>query len=209
MNFAQSPTNAANQATENRRATEIAANEKSRDEMEKARTTKPLKVSATPKPKLSAQTKIDNFVCPEPNLPCGHTEKQFADWELSFRMLAKLVPNKVYKSAPFYAVILKRYDDGCEEFDENSAVEPERQKIQKLFPSRKVFAQYSCPNMDAVNYDFAGKRNANDEDLYMDFIAVYAGVDAAEGKEIFDLLKKDHPLAELKRMTANYGRIEQ
>ncbi len=210
LNFAQSPKNPANQAIESRRAEEIAANQTSRNEAEKSRTAETLKVSATPKPKPKAQMLTDNFVCPEPNLPCDHKDRQFADWELSFRLPAKIVANREYKSAPFYAVILKKYEEGCEELDENPAVEPERRKIQKLFPSRKVFAEYSCPNMDAVNYDFSGKMSADGERfLYMDYIAVYAGIDETEGKEIFDLLKKDYPQAELKRMTANYTLIEQ
>lgn len=206
LNFAQSPKNsAADQSIENKQPENIAESLTKPKETKKvsAEKTKP---SATPKPR----SPVDNFVCPEPNLPCNHKDREFNDWEMSFRMPSKLIPNRVYKSAPFYAVIIKKYEEGCDEFDENPSVEPERRRIQKLFPSRKVFAEYSCPNMDAVNYDFAGKMSADGSRfLYIDYIAVYAGVDETEGAEIFNLLKKDYPQAELKRMTANYTLIDQ
>lgn len=158
----------------------------------------------------SNEQKQDNFVCPEPNLPCQHAQKQFDEWELSFRMPKKLVPNKIYKSAPFYAVILRKIEEGCDDLDFNPTVETERLRIQKKIPSRKVFAEYSCPNMSAVNYLFEGKMDKSGERiLYMDYIAVYAGVDEKEGREIFDLLRKDYPRAELKKMTAAYSQIEQ
>lgn len=163
-----------------------------------------------PTPTPVRKSAVDNFVCAEPSLPCNHKQKTFEDWELSFRMPAKLIPNKTYKSAPFYAVILKKYDEGCDELDSNPNVEPERQRIQELFSSRKVFAEYSCPNMDGVTYNFAGKLDAaNERVLYMDYIAVYAGVTEDEGREIYELLKADYPQAELKKMTAEYTRVEQ
>lgn len=152
----------------------------------------------------------DNFVCPEPNLPCHHKQKQFDEWELSFRMPTRIVPNKVYRSAPFYAVILKKYDEGCDELDVNPMVERERQRLQKLFPSRKVFAEYSCPNMSAVSYLFDGKMDkAEEKVLYSDYIAVYAGADEKEAREIFEIVGKDYLEAELKKMTVAYSQIEQ
>jgi len=196
INFAQSPKHTANQTAESKTQDASVNGELSRE------------VKAEPTPKR--KQKPDNFVCPEPNLPCHHGQKQFDEWELSFRMPAKIAPNKVYKSAPFYAVILKKYNEGCDELDVNPTVEPERRRIQKLFPSRKVFAEYSCPNMSAVGYDFAGKMDkAEERVLYSDYIAVYAGVDEAEGREIFELIKKDYPQAELKKVTVAYSQVEQ
>lgn len=191
----------ANQTIENKKAEDSLEIKTRNDKAERVSAEKP-KPAATPKPK----PKADNFVCPEPNLPCHHREKEFANWELSFRLPAKIVPNREYKSAAFYAVILKKYSEVCEDFD----AEPERQRIQKLFPSRKVFGEYSCPDMDSVSYDFAGRLSADGEtNSYADYIAVYAGADEAEGREIFNLLKKDYPQAELKKMTISYSRIEQ
>lgn len=196
INFAQSPKHAANQT---------AVSGKSESGGNEADLPKQTKPAPTPK-----RRQEDNFVCPEPNLPCHHKQKQFDEWEMSFRMPTRIVPNKVYKSAPFYTVILKKYDEGCDELDVNPTVEPERRRIQKLFPSRKVFAEYSCPNMSAVGYDFAGKLDkAGERVLYTDYIAVYAGVNETEGREIFELIRKDYPQAELKKMTVAYSQIEQ
>lgn len=197
INFAQSPRQAANQTP---------VSDKSVSGVKEADSTKKTKPAPTPRSKQ----REDNFVCPEPNLPCHHKQKQFDEWELSFRLPARIVPNKVYRSALFYAVILKKYDEGCDELDVNPTVEPERQRIQKLFPSRKVFAEYSCPNMSAVNYLFDGKMDkAEEKILYSDYIAVYAGAGEAEGREIFELVRKDYPQAELKKMTVAYSQIEQ
>ena len=64
--------------------------------------------------------------------------------------------------------------------------------------------------MPAVSYLFEGKMDkAEERVLYMDYIAVYAGVDEEEGREIFELIRKDYPRAELKKMTAAYSQIEQ
>lgn len=205
INFAQSPKQPTNQASENK-GQEISVSGKSPFGKKEADLPKEVKAEPTPKRKQ----REDNFVCPEPNLPCHHGQKQFDEWELSFRMPAKIAPNKVYKSSPFYAVILKKYDEGCDELDVNPTVEPERRRIQKLFPSRKVFAEYSCPNMSAVGYNFAGKMDeAEERVLYSDYIAVYAGAREAEGREIFELIREGYPQAELKKMTVAYSQIEQ
>ena len=50
-----------------------------------------------------------NDVCPDPAKPCQHKDKHFDDWELSFKMPAKLQANKTNSSAPFYGIILKTY----------------------------------------------------------------------------------------------------
>ena len=149
-------------------------------------------------------------VCPDPKKPCRHREKNFDEWELSFQLPAKIKPNVTYKSAAFYAVIIKKYDEWCEEFDSNSAVEPERLRVQKLLPTRKVFADYSCPNIDAVGYDFAGKTDKSGERvLYMDYIAVYAGKSLDEANQLLVDLRKKYPKAEVKKMTASWERLEQ
>ena len=197
VNLAQSPKHAANQTE---------AGGKLEPNENKADSSKETKPAPTPKPRQ----REDNFVCPEPNLPCHHKQKQFDEWELSFRLPTRVAANKVYRSAPFYAVILKKYDEGCDELDVNPTVEAERRRIQKLFPSRKVFAEYSCPNMSAAGYLFDGKMDeAGEKVLYSDYIAVYAGARETEGREIFELIRKDYPQAELKKMTVAYSQIEQ
>lgn len=160
-----------------------------------------------PKPKSPVAKNEDNFVCPEPRLPCHHPLKQFDDWELSFRLPAKIVSNKTYRSAPFYAIILKKLPDGCGDLDVDPWVERERIKIQKEFPARKVFAENSCANLSAVGYEFAGKRDG-EHVFYTDYIAVYAGVTEDEARELLDSIVEGYPEAEIKRMTATYEQIE-
>lgn len=153
-----------------------------------------------------------NAVCANPSKPCHHKSKKFDDWELSFKMPAKLTPNKPYKSAPFYAVILKTYkmDDDCDGGEYIEAVESDRKKEQANQLERKVFAEYQCPNMAAVNYDFEGKWDAAKENMLIsNFIAIYAGATKAEAEKTLQFMKGEYPDAILKQMTASYEIIEQ
>jgi hypothetical protein len=167
------------------------------------------KTKTTPTPK-TAPKKLSNAVCPDPEKPCHHREREFADWELPFKLPARIVANKTYSSAQFYAVIIRKYDDACvDEMDYDSEIEAERLRIQRAYPERKVFAEYSCPNMDGVHYDFAGKRDASGErNLYTDYIAIYAGETEEEANQILKEAREDFSQAILKKMTANYERLE-
>jgi hypothetical protein len=191
----------------NQRSDEILSNANSVSAANKISANKQTKAAPTPKP---TPKKLSNAVCGDPSKPCRHKQKGFDDWELSFQMPPRLAANKTYSSAAFYAVIVKKYDEGCDELDVNPLVEPERIKLQKRFPANKVFAEYSCPNMSAVNYDFNGKMDeAGERFLYMDYIAVYAGESVEEAKRLRDELLEEFPQAEVKKMTANFGIIEQ
>ena len=162
---------------------------------------------ATPKPAATA-----NAVCADPAKPCHHKEKNFDDWELSFKMPAKLPPNKPVKSAPFYAVILKTYPmgDDCDGGEYIEAVEAERKREQANQLDRKVFAAYQCPNMGAVGYEFAGKWDAKKEYVIIgNFLAIYAGTTKAEGDEALGFYKNSYPHAQLKQMTAVYELMMQ
>jgi hypothetical protein len=163
-------------------------------------------------PRKTEVKPVANGVCPNPNAACQHKNKKFAEWELSFKMPAKILPNKPYRSAQFYAVLLKANDVNAEcdggEFIE--AVEEERKKIQSYFSERKVFTSYNCPN-------FTGRMSADGERIEIDnFIAVYAGYTEAEAKEVIAFLrenvesfKEDYPKAQIKKMTAVWESIEQ
>lgn len=157
----------------------------------------------------SESNQATNAVCPNPSQPCHHRRRKFEAWELPFRLPARIVANKTYSSQRFYAVILKKYDNACDEgLDYDSKIEAERIGIQKKFV-KKVFAEYSCPNMDAVSYSFEGKMDAAGERvLYMDYIAVYAGATEREARAVLENIRADYPQAELKRMTATYERLE-
>ncbi len=164
---------------------------------------------STPKP---AATQAANAVCPDPAKPCHHKAKRFDDWELSFRMPAKMAANKTYKSAPFYAVILKTYPMGedCDGGEFIEAAEADRKREQGNQLERKVFGSYECPNMAAVSYEFDGRWDAKKENVAIgNFIAIYVGTDKIEAEEAFRFLKSEYPKAQLKQMTASYERIEQ
>ena len=169
------------------------------------------KNAATPQ-KTPQKSAVSNAVCPDPNAPCLHKEKEFAEWELPFRLPAKIQPNKTYESAPFYAVLLKTYDsvEDCDGGEYIEAAEAERKRLQKLQLERKVFAYYSCPNMDAVSYDFEGRHDDAKEMVLIDnFIAIYAGDTRAEAEKLREQLLDEYPKAVVKQMTAMWERIEQ
>lgn len=205
LNFAQSSrTQSPNAANENRNNP---ANENA--DLTAEREVPENKTKPKPAPKREPK-KLSNAVCPDPLKPCHHAEREFADWELPFKLPAKIVANKTYSSQAFYAVIIRKYDEACgDEMDYDSQIEAERLRIQKAYPERKVFAEYSCPNMDAVHYEFPGKRDASGERvLYMDYIAVYAGETEEEANQILKEAREDFSQATLKKMTANYERLE-
>lgn len=166
-----------------------------------------LLAAATPKPVVK---KVSNEVCPDPIRPCHHRDREFAGWELPFPLPTKIVANKGYSSAEFYAVILKKYDNTCAEgLEYDEKIETERIKVQKQFPKNKVFAEYSCPNLDAVSYEFKEKLDAKGEYvLYTDYIAIYAGATEAEAQEILEGIRTDYPQAEIKKMKAHYELLE-
>ncbi len=163
----------------------------------------------TPAPSVR---KAANAVCPDPAKPCHHPEKRFDEWELSFKMPARLKANTPYKSAPFYAVILKTYplDEECDGGEFIEAAERDRKAEQANQLERKVFASYNCPNMAAVQYEFEGRYDASRENLKTgNFIAVYVGETRAEAEEALRFMKSEYPQAELKQMTAGYETIMQ
>lgn len=167
---------------------------------------------AASKKKVAAAV-AQNAVCPDPNKPCQHKSKKFDVWELSFRMPAKIAANKTYESAPFYAVILKKYEleEDCDNGEFHSPIEKERKFVQQAFPARKVFVEYNgCPNMNAVGYFFTGKTDASDERvLYMNYLAIYAGETLADAKKLLQQNKTEFPQAEIKRMKAQYTWLVQ
>ncbi|MCC7307380.1 MAG: hypothetical protein IT173_07430 [Acidobacteria bacterium] len=162
---------------------------------------------ATPKPAPQA-----NAVCPDPAKPCHHKQKHFDEWELSFKMPARLPVNTAIKSAPFYAVIMKTYPMGedCDGGEFIEAAEADRKREQARQLERKVFAAYQCPNMGAVDYEFAGRWDAKKENVLIgNFIAIYAGTTKAEGEMQLRSLSSKYPQAQLKQMTALYELIVQ
>ena len=150
-------------------------------------------------------------VCPDPSNPCNSRARTFAPYEISFQLPGKLARGKTYESRPFYAVILNTFaEESCDADDHTASIENERKKIQLAYPYNKVFASYSCPNLDAVDYSFAGKLDSTGERvLIMTFIAVYAGNTEAKAKEFLGYVRTVYPQATLKLMTASYEVMDQ
>ncbi|MEP6848397.1 MAG: hypothetical protein ABI999_06045 [Acidobacteriota bacterium] len=161
--------------------------------------------------KRAAVTKaVANEVCPDPAAPCRNAAGPFADHDLPFHMPTKLKPNVDYKSAPFYAILLKTYDEiECNDEDISTSVEKERVRLQSAFPGHKVFASYDCPNMDALSYAFPGQQDSSGKLLITTFIAVYAGKTEAEAEVFLAQTKANFANAQLKRMTVSYEEIDQ
>lgn len=149
-----------------------------------------------------AQTPLK--VCPNPAAPCQSKHKSFEKYELSFMLPKSIKPNVDYTSAPFYAVILKRFSDPeCDEGEYSADVERLRQEAQKMFPGRKVFADNQCPDMGAVSYLTNGKPSSDT------FVAVYAGDAQTEAAQILAKAREKYPNARQVRMQVSFQRIEQ
>jgi len=165
---------------------------------------------AAPRP-LVPRTVLQPEVCPDPQAPCNTPAKKFAPYELSFRLPGKLTKGKTYTSLPFFAVLIKTYDqESCDADDHTASIERERLKLQLGYPHNKVFASYSCPNLDAVDYSFPGKMDSTGERaLIMTFIAVYAGKTQAQANEFLTYVRTVYPNASLKKMTVSYEILDQ
>jgi hypothetical protein len=165
---------------------------------------------AAPRPSVP-RTVLQPEVCPNPQAPCNTAAKKFAPFELSFQLPGKLTRGKTYESLPFHAVILKTYqEEACDAEGHTRSIEQERLRIQLRYPRNKVFASYSCPNLDAVDYTFQGKLDSTGERvLVMTFIAVYAGKTEAQAKQFLSYVKTTYPEAQLKEMKASYELLDQ
>jgi hypothetical protein len=176
---------------------------------EAVKTASPGRIAA-PRPVVPGAL-VQHRVCPDPKQPCNSKARTFAPYEISFQLPGKLARGKTYNSLPFYAVLIKSFaEESCDADDHTESIERERKKIQLDYPYNKVFASYSCPNLDAVDYSFAGLTDATGERvLIMTFIAVYAGETEAKAREFLGYVKTVYPQAKLKLMTASYGVMDQ
>jgi hypothetical protein len=131
-------------------------------------------------------------LCSQLSLKCSSTY-EFSPYHLPFEIREKLIVGKTYKSAPFYAVVLKSVkasgSDDCGYISEE-----ERLEVQKLFHDRKVFAsRVSCPEelilYTNVNQDF-------------NFLAVYAGASQSEARQMLKKIKAlgRYPQSYIRRM---------
>ena len=119
----------------------------------------------------------------------------FKAHQLSFETPQDGVARDEFRSAPFYAVILKTAEL-C------SVKERERAEIQALFPANKVFAPLTACDQDPE--DTISYTNVNPK---VGFIAVYAGQTLEQAQQFFGMVKQTgrFPGANLRRMQAVLG----
>jgi hypothetical protein len=115
--------------------------------------------------------------------------------ELAFPLLTDGVARAEQRSAPFFAVILKTVPL-CE------SPEPERLRIQALFPASKVFARRDdCDGSFENNVYYANVGRDSG------FIAVYAGETRGEAAAMLEKVKalKGFPGANIRRTQVIYA----
>ena len=153
-----------------------------------------------------AQTLLQ--VCGNPTAPCKSKHKEFAPYELSLVLPARIKTNSGYKSEVFFAVILKdkipvTETEECDGGEFHTKIENERKKVQTLFPKHKVFAGYQCPDMAAIGYLINGQpHNEN-------FLAVYGGATIEDANIVLFAAQGRYPKAAIKKMQAVFEHIVQ
>jgi hypothetical protein len=159
-------------------------------------------------PSISIDAQTPLKVCANPTAPCKSKHREFYPYDLSFTLPAKIKANVDYKSASFFAIMLKENikvseSEECDGGEFHKRVEADRKKIQTSFPDKKVFASYQCPDMGALSY------TVNGQPLNDNFIALYAGETQAEADLTMLFAKSKYPKATLKKMQVIFNRIEQ
>lgn len=155
---------------------------------------------------LAQSTNVPVIPKPGARVP-AHPNKEFAPWELLLRLPARLKDNAPYESAPFYAVVLKRFQDTpCDGGEFSKSVEVVRSAAQQRFPGAKVFADQQCPDMGAVYYKVDGTAEGMS---FGAFVAVYAGKTEREARAVLAKAKSAYPGATVKRVRVGFSRIVQ
>ena len=153
-------------------------------------------------PAVEPRTGLEVFH--KPNARWNTPQKEFAPYELPFRLPRKVSANVDYWSAPFYGVVLLRENNPvCDGGEYSTRMEKFRKQAQQRFPDRKVFADHQCPDMAAVSYNVGGQPST------VAMVAVYAGKTEAEGQAVLRKARTAYPKASLKRMRVIYNWIVQ
>ena len=139
---------------------------------------------------VAASALAQGRIHPDPAKP----RPGFKPHQLSFETPQDGVARDEFRSAPFYAVILKTAEP-C------SLKQAELSEIQKLFPANKVFApMFGCDDdEDTISYTNVNRK--------VHFIAVYAGETAEQAQSFLATVKQTgkFPGANLRRMQAVLG----
>ena len=147
-------------------------------------------------------------VCGNPSAPCKSKHKEFAPYEISMTLPARVKANQSYKSEGFFAVILKNRiavpgTEECDGGEYHTRVESERKKVQAMFANHKAFASHQCPDMGALGYVVDGQP-------YNEiFLAVYGGATMEEAKGILQSVRTKYPGAAIKKLQAVFEHIVQ
>ncbi len=143
-------------------------------------------------------------VCSQPDAICPTGGERFDPWDLAFPLPKNLKWQTTYYSAPFFAILLKSVkaepDDGpgSDKPCAGYIREDERQRVQRLFQDRKVFAsRYGCSEF------LTGYTNVNAE---YNFLAVYGGKTQAEAEKMLARVRAtgQFPDANIRKMQALY-----
>lgn len=131
--------------------------------------------------------RVEGKLCPDP-VRCGGARNS----DIAFETPTDGVARAEYKSAPFYAIIL-RTGARCK------IKESERLRVQQLFPRNKVFmTRFECDDNPENNITYT---NVDDKH---GFLAVYAGATLAEAKKFLTKVKaaSQFPGANIRKMQA-------
>lgn len=153
-------------------------------------------------------------VCPKPSSPCvkildiNERKNVFEDWQLTFKLPAKVEGRRGYYSANFYGIILKSrpaVKDGPMDTPKcllGHYSEEERKEVQNIFPTNKVFASRNGCYAPFITYTNDGVGEGLNE-----FIAVYAGDTEAEAKRFLKKVraKKEFSGANYRKMQVVFG----
>jgi len=137
---------------------------------------------------LPTAASAQGAVHPDPARP----HAGFKPHQLSFETPADGVARAEFRSAPFFAVILKSTSP-C------GVTEPERLAAQALFPANKVFAsRFGCESEPEENVTYTNVRPN------FGFLAVYAGATAREAETFLAKVKATgrFPAANVRQMQA-------
>lgn len=145
-------------------------------------------------------------VCSNPAARCQSSKWQFQDHDMSFKLPPNLKWLNNYRSAHFYAVIVKSQraiqdPDGRAGARECSGYvsEAERKRVQAMFPTRKVFAsRFGCGSPGVWYTDVNADYN---------FLAVYAGETQTSATTFLQTIRSTFPGSNTRRMQVvlDYG----
>lgn len=144
-------------------------------------------------------------VCGIASSPCNHVKWRFQANDLSFRLPTNLKWQTNYRSAHFYAIILKSQpavvdsDVDSTNCSKGYFGEAERINVQKTFPANKVFASRNgCYGTTGIFY-------TNVNSVY-EFIAVYAGETQQQANVLLQAVRnKGFADANIRRMQVILG----